>query len=127
MVLPGVLLEAEKLSRARLHGVRSPLSPSEPNHTHPSNGLQIDNHVTGHKLPVIFCFREGGRLVQDSEAGRGGDGEEAKAGCRFTMSLVSCGPIVPVVVEANVTILNAFALSCVSVWLYMLPKYDMLR
>lgn len=71
----------------------SMLSPAERNHLRPpvdsSNGMQIDNHVAGHKLPVIFCFREGGRLVQANEAGRGGDGEEVKAGCRFTMSLVS--------------------------------------
>lgn len=49
---------------------------------------QIDNHVAGHRLPVLFCFREGGRLPLADGARRGGD-HEAKASCRFTMSLVS--------------------------------------
>ena len=84
----------------------SSLSPSKRIHIHPSNGMQIDNHVPGHKLPVMFCFREGGRLVQANEAGRGGDGEEAKAGCRFTMSLVSWRRLRPLRGPVMAAVLN---------------------
>lgn len=63
------------------------------------NGKQIDNHVAGHSLPVIFCFREKGRLVRGSDAGgsgeHGGEDGEAKKDSRFTMSLVSCGLLCP--------------------------------
>lgn len=48
---------------------------------------QIDNHVAGHRLPVLFCFRKGGHLVTGDATSRVGakDGEE----CRFSLSLVS--------------------------------------
>lgn len=59
-----------------------------------SNDTQIDNHVVGHSLPVLFCFRERGVLVRGSEAGGcdedGGEDGESKEDSRFTMSLVSC-------------------------------------
>ncbi|CBN76641.1 conserved unknown protein [Ectocarpus siliculosus] len=51
--------------------------------------LQIDSHVAGHRLPVIFCFRKGGRLVQVNEIGMGMPGDDqVKGDCRLAMSLV---------------------------------------
>lgn len=47
---------------------------------------QIDNHVDGHSLPVLFCFREGGALV--SANGKSGSGGDVTGDCRLTVSLV---------------------------------------
>lgn len=47
---------------------------------------QIDNHVAGHSLPVLFCFRDGGALVSANEKSR--NGGDVAGDCRFTMSLV---------------------------------------
>ncbi|CAM9091454.1 unnamed protein product [Hapterophycus canaliculatus] len=54
--------------------------------------LQIDNHVPGHSLPVIFCFRDKGSLVLGSQTSgdgeHGGEDGEAREDSRFTLSLV---------------------------------------
>lgn len=47
---------------------------------------QVDNHVAGHSLPVLFCFRNGGSLA--SSNGTSGSGGDVTGDCRFTMTLV---------------------------------------
>lgn len=49
---------------------------------------QVNNHVADHRLPVLFCFRKGGRLVDNVEAGRSEAYNEATQSSRFTLSLV---------------------------------------
>lgn len=68
-----------------------------------SCGTQIDSHVAGHRLPVVFCFREGGRLVQVNEIGMGMPGDDqVKGDCHLAMSLVSLGGFVASVGRATV-------------------------
>ena len=47
---------------------------------------QVDNHVAGHSLPVLFCFRNGGSLV--SASGTSCSGGDVPGDSRFTMTLV---------------------------------------